>query len=135
MTHLTTSHDVDAEREAAISWLHIKLIEGTAGLDPYDSATVIVEVTHIDRAWRIDLIGQQLIHHPHTRRDLSTCIQVRCLIEADVRMRLGLDEIGAPFLRDTPLASRSALSEAALREARADILEFDRSRRAGRGYR
>lgn len=131
MHHLTTAHDVDAEREAAISWLHVKLIEGTAGLDPWDAALVVVEVATLEKAWRLDLIGEQISDHPHTRRDLSTCIQVKAIVEADVRVRLGLDEVGAPILRDTPLASRAAPHH----NAQAQILEFDLSRRAGRSYR
>src|SRR5688500_7448503 len=93
------------EREAAISWLHVKMWAGTAGLDPHDSAVMIVEVDSPDRAWRIDLIGETLVSHPFTKANGDHVIRVRAIIEADVRMRLGLDEPGAPTIRDAPLAS------------------------------
>lgn len=131
MSNLTTAHDEAAEREASISWLWVKLVEGTAGLDPYDQAVMIVEVSSPDKAWRIDLIGEKLIEHPRVRPDRSTCIRVRAILEADVRQRLGLDDVGAPALRDVPLAARAADHH----DATAQILEFDTSRLAGRSYR
>lgn len=130
MTHLTTSHEAEQERDAAIQWLNVKLGLGTAGLDPFDKAVMIVEVPSPDRAWRLDLIGQPIVYHPWVRPDRSTCIRVRAILEADVRQALGLDEPGAPVLRDTPLQSVAAHHDAPAR-----ILEFDRSRRAGRSYR
>lgn len=105
--HLTTAHDTEQEREASISWLRVKMFDGTAGLDPFDAAVMIVEVASPDRAWRLNLIGAILWEHPHVRPDHSTCIRVRAILEADVRMLLGLDEPGAPTL-ETPLASRAA---------------------------
>lgn len=86
------------ERALAISWLRTKLFAGEAGLDPHDSAVMIIEVAHEDRAWRVDQVGFKLISHPHRRRNGSWCTRVRCLIEADVRMELGLDDPGAPTL-------------------------------------
>lgn len=132
MTHLTTAHTEAAEREASISWLRVKCVEGTAGLDAYDSAVMIVEVASPERAWRLDLIGHVITSHPHVRPDRSTCIRVRAILEADVRMELGLDEPNPPTL-DTALASRRAVADH--HHAPAQILEFDRSRRAGRSHR
>lgn len=132
MSNLTTAHTAADEREASISWLRVKILDGTAGLDPFDEAVMIVEVPSPERAWRIDLIGEVIVDHPHVRRDRSTCIQVRAIIEADVRMLLGLDVPGAPVLKDTPLA---ALSVEAQADAGAQIIEMDRSRRAGRSFR
>jgi hypothetical protein len=129
-SHLTTSHNEVDERDASISWLRVKILDGTAGLDPFDQAVMIVEVPSPDRAWRLDLIGHILLDHPHVRPDRSTCIRVRAIIEADVRMQLGLGGSGAPTLRDEPLASRVADHH----QAPAQILEFDRSRRAGRSW-
>lgn len=97
-SHLTTAHEIEQERDASISWLRVKVWDGTAGLDPHDSAVMIVEVASPERAWRLDLIGEQLISHPHVRPDHSPCIRVRAILEADVRMQLGLDEPGAPVL-------------------------------------
>ena len=132
MSHLTTAHEADQEREASISWLRVKCLEGTAGLDPHDMAVMIVEVASPEKAWRLDLIGQKLLDHPWVRPDRSTCIRVRAILEADVRQQLGLDEPGlAPVLRDVPVASRVA----PVQDAQAQILQFDRSRRAGRSYR
>lgn len=130
--HLTTAHTEAAERDASISWLRVKMFEGTAGLDPWDAAVMIVEVASPDRAWRLDLIGTVIGEHPHVRPDRSTCTRVRAILEADVRQELGLDEPGAPTL-ETPLASRRTVP--AFHDASAQILEFDRSRRAGRGWR
>lgn len=118
------------DRELTISWLRVKLFDHSAGLDPFDASVLIVEVASPDRAWRLDHVGQILESHPHVRPDRSTCIRVRALIEADVRQELGLDDLNPPVL-DTPLASRALR---AVPEAAADILEFDRSRRAGRGW-
>lgn len=129
MTHLTTSHEAEQERDAAIQWLNVKLGLGTAGLDPWDASVLIVEVPAPDRAWRLDLIGQPIAYHPWVRPDRSTCIRVRALLEADVRQELRLDEPGAPVLRDTPRASVAAHPDAPGR-----ILEFDRSCRAGRSW-
>ena len=129
--HLTTAHDAVSEREAAIVWLRVKIIGGRAGLDPHDSAVMIVEVDSPEKAWRIDLIGEQLLAHPWVRPDRSTCIRVRAILEADVRQALWLDKPGAPVLADTPLASRAALPADTYR---AQIIEMDRSRRAKRRH-
>lgn len=98
------------ERELAISWLRTKLFAGEAGLDPSDAAVMIIEVADEARAWRVDAIGFKLIAHPHRRWDGSRCIQVRCIIEADVRVQLGLDEPYAPVLEDRPNAAQAAWS-------------------------
>lgn len=91
------------EREIAISWLRTKLFAGEAGLDPADLSVMIIEVSEEARAWRVDEIGFKLISHPHRRPDGSRCTRVRCLIEADVRQELGLDEPGAATLaQETP---------------------------------
>lgn len=132
MSHLTTAHTEADERDAAIEWLNVKLGLGTAGLDPHDSAVLIVEVASPDRAWRLDLIGLVILDHPHVRPDLSTCHRVRAILEADVRMRLGLDGPNPPTL-DTALASRAAAAPAH-HNASAQIIEMDRSRRAGRSW-
>lgn len=131
MTHLTTAHTAADERDASISWLRVKIMEGTAGLDPHDHAVMIVEVNSPERAWRLDLIGHVLLDHPHVRPDRSTCIRVRAILEADVRLALTLDEPGAPTL-DTALASRAVPAH---HNASAQIIEMDRSRRAGRSWR
>lgn len=128
---LTTAHTESDERDASISWLRVKLFDGTAGLDPWDASVLIVEVPSPDRAWRLDLIGTVLLDHPHVRPDRSTCTRVRAILEADVRLQLGLDEPGAPTL-ETPLASRAVPAH---HDAAGQILEFDRSRRAGRSWR
>lgn len=132
MTHLTVvpdDHNTDAERERAISWLNVKLWDGTAGLDQYDRSVVIVEVASPDRAGLLDLVGHVIGSHPHVKPNRSTCIRVRALVEADVRGRLGLDRVSPPVLRDTPLASRSAE-----RVARPLIQSYDEARKAGRSY-
>lgn len=126
---LTTAHSAEQERDAAIEWLRMKMIGGRAGLDAHDQAVMIVEVPSPDHAWRLDLIGTVLLDHPFVRPDRSTCIRVRAILEADVRQQLRLDEPGAPIL-ETPLASRAAHPEAL-----AQIIEMDRSRRAGRSHR
>lgn len=125
--HLTTAHTEADERDAATTWLRTKLWDGTAGLDPDDPAVIIVEVSSPEKAWRLDLIGQPLSYLTHVRPDLSTCLRVRAILEADVRVALRLDEPGAPTLRDRPLV-------AAHHDAPGQILDFDRSRRAGRSW-
>lgn len=128
--HLTTAHRVDDERDASIHWLRLKIVGGRAGLDAHDSSVMIVEVDSPEKAWRLDLIGHMLTSHPWVRPDRSTCIRVRAIIEADARVALRLDEPGAPTLGDVPLGSLSAHPD-----ARAEIIEMDRSRHAGRSYR
>ena len=120
---MSMTADNPHERDASISWLNVKCFEGTAGLDPYDRSVVIVEVATPDRAWRIDLIGQVLSMYPHLRPNRSTCTRVHALIEADVRLELGLDGPNPPVMRDVALASRSLEST-----ARAAIREQDKAR-------
>jgi hypothetical protein len=115
------------ERDASISWLRVKCIEGTAGLDPYDRTVMIVEVTDPNKAWRLDHIGHVLETHPHVRPNRSTCIRIRALLEADVRQELDLDGDSPPVLTDTALASRHP-------DASLVIAGHDQSRRAGRSY-
>ncbi len=130
MSPLVPAHDPVAERDASISWLRVKCLEGTAGLDPYDMSVMIVEVASPDRAWRLELVGRHIHSCSHVRPDHSTCIRVRALLDADVREALDLDDpLLAPVLRDVPLVSRRVASH---HDASADILEFDKSRRAGR---
>lgn len=131
MNHLTTAHTLADERDAAIVWLRMRIISGRAGLDAHDAAVMIVEVPSPEKAWRLDLIGHVLLDHPHVRPDRSTCIRVRAILEADVRQALQLDAPGAPTL-ETALASRAV---PAFHNASAQIIEMDRSRRAGRSYR
>lgn len=128
---MSTTTDPATERETTVSWLRVKLFEGSAGLDCYDASVLIVEVASPDRAYRLEHVGHVLASHPHVRPDRSTCIRVRALIEADVRAELGLDHPNPPTL-ETPLASRALR---AVPEAPAEIVEFDRSRRAGRSCR
>lgn len=119
-----------SERERATSWLQVKLFEGTAGLDPFDSSVLIVEVPAPGRGHLIDEVGVIVGEHPHVRPDLSTCIRVRAIVEDDIRLALGLEGPYAPVLRDVPLGSRRVDQD----EARASIVEMDKSRKAGRSY-
>lgn len=135
MTSLTTAHPEADDRTGAIVWLRVKIISGTAGLDPHDRDVLIVEVDSPDRAWRLDLLGTVIVSHPHVRPDRSTCTRVRAVIDRDVRRMLWLDETTAPVLPDVPLASRAAHRDAAdHHDARGQIIEMDRARRAGRRW-
>lgn len=94
------------KRTLAIGWLRRKIRAGEAGLDPFDSAVLVVEVADPDHAWRINEVGLELIHHPHIRPDGSRCLRVRCLVEPDVRGELGLDGYAPPLIGDVPFTSR-----------------------------
>lgn len=119
------------ERESAARWLEAKILSRTAGLDPHDGAVLIIEVADLfERRDQIEAVGHVLEAHPHLKLDGSRCYRVRALIEADVRVRLGLDGAFPPVLRDPSEGQVLAFRA----RARDDIHSRDVGRRAGRSW-
>lgn len=96
-------------RTIAIGYLDDQLAAGRLGLDPYDPTVVLLDVGRNEAVWGRIVIELTGLH-------LSTCdqpdgLRYRMILEADVREELGLDEHGAPVLRNEPLASRRIVDE------------------------
>lgn len=92
-------------RRAAIRLLREKIDAGTAGLDQYEPADLILIAAENEKVWArraLQLVGVILDASPTDERG----IRFRAIIEVDVRDELGLDG-DTPPLMETPLASRA----------------------------
>lgn len=79
-------------RTEAIRWLHAELAAGRAGLDPDDATILILEPQTHELVWAravILMCGLEMSEHRGS---------YRLVVEADVRLILGLGEAGAPVM-------------------------------------
>lgn len=103
-TTLTAAH-LFSPVERAIDWLGDKLSDGAAALDPYDLSILVLDTLAFERVWGYrcaELCG--VVMGQRDRADGGR--RIRILVEADVRVALGLDKTDAPIMADVPLASR-----------------------------
>lgn len=87
--------------EMARSWLHVKLLAGSAALDTYDPTVIVVEVTDRRKAFRLHDIGE-VVSVVQWRDGW----RVSARLDTATLRRLGLDGPDAPTWPDVPLASR-----------------------------
>jgi hypothetical protein len=113
--------DEVSTRKTALGWLHAKILEAQAGLDPYDPRTFIVELGPNETKW-----GTLAVCHcgwPLNRVERPDgSVRLYAVLEADVRAELGLDSPGAPVMADEPLASRSLEAVPDLAETTRDLV-------------
>lgn len=97
-------------REHAVEWLAAKIIDGKAGIDPYEPAIFIVDAEPFERTWAyraLELTGIVLNRIP-----LLDGERFHSTLEADVHPALGLDKPDAAVMKNVALASRAVAAEA-----------------------
>jgi hypothetical protein len=92
-------------RLAAIRFLRERIADKRAGLDQYDRSIFILAAAPHEKVWgnrALELCGIVLTAVPQP----GGRTRYRAVLEADVRIELGLDAADAPMM-DEPLASRA----------------------------
>jgi hypothetical protein len=103
-------------RAAAIRHLRETIADGRAGLDPFDRSLFILKALPHERTWAyrcLELCGTVIVRGETG----GGGERLKAILEADVRMGLGLDGPDPATMRDEPLASRAVSAPTALMDA------------------
>ena len=98
------NEDPPLVRDTALEYLRDKIDHGQAGLDPYDPSIFILDAGANEIVWAYRMLHQLGLVLVNSVRGGGR--RYTTVLEADVRMTLGLDEPDAPTMADVALASR-----------------------------